>query len=190
MPCNMSSWTMLLNSALWNSRWLSATSFYVIRFENHARFYLMIKYADLNYAGVNKTDKMATIVINLSGAQVLIHEEKMLYPFVCLFWSLICFKFITHNLFQSVIFKSQLLSDVGGAAGLILGLNVFMLVQFCGKWFGFLVNNICIRQLNFITLDSYVDFKDFSKNRFDKNILKYFSKASKALLCFWFLPLS
>ena len=65
--------------------WLSATTFYVIRFENHARFYLMIKYADLNYAGVNKTDKMATIVINLSGAQVLIHEEKMLYPFVSLF---------------------------------------------------------------------------------------------------------
>ena len=150
----------------------------------------MIKYADLNYAGVNKTDKMATIVINLSGAQVLIHEEKVLYPIVCLFWSLICFKFIIHNLFQSVIFKTQLLSDVGGAAGLILGLNIYMIVQFCGKWFGLLVNNICIRQLNFITLNSYVDFKGFSKNSFNSNILKYFSKASKALLCFWFLPLS
>ena len=37
------------------------------------------------------------------------------------------------------------MSDVGGAAGLILGLNVFMLVEFCCKWFGFLLNNLCIR---------------------------------------------
>ena len=91
---------------------------------------------------------------------------------------------------QSVSLKSQLLSDVGGAAGLILGLNVLVLVQFCGKWFGFLVNNICISQLNFITLDSYVDFKVLSNNCFDSNILKFFSKASKALLCFRFLPIS
>ena len=94
---------------------------------------IWFKYADLNYAGVNKTDKMATIVINLSGAQVLIHEEKMLYPF------------------------PQLLSDVGGAAGLILGLNVLVLVQFCGKWFGFLVNNICFRQLNFVIFFALAD---------------------------------
>ena len=90
---------------------------------------------------------------------------------------------------QSVSLKSQLLSDVGGAAGLILGLNVLVLVQFCGKWFGFLVNNICISQLNFITLDSYVDFK-VCNNCIDSNILKFFSKASKALLCFRFLPIS
>ena len=100
----------------------------------------------MNYAGVNKTDKMATIVINLSGAQVLIHEEKMLYPFVSRFQS---FQTINrrymrqHSIEYKTQFQSQLLSDVGGAAGLILGLNVLVLVQFCGKWFGFLVNNIC-----------------------------------------------
>jgi len=44
-----------------------------------------IQYADLKYHGIsNETneDELASIVINLSGTQMLIHEEKEVYPLV------------------------------------------------------------------------------------------------------------
>ena len=47
---------------------------------------------------------------------------------------------MTHHLFQF-----QFFSDTGGAAGLILGLNVLVLVQFVCKWTDWFFNSCCIK---------------------------------------------
>lgn len=75
----------------------------------------------IQYADKKSSDDIASIIIRLSRVQTSIHEEKSTYP------------------------VSQFVSDMGGAAGLILGINLFVLVQFGCKWSSYVVNASCTR---------------------------------------------
>ena len=73
---------------------------------------------DKNNTQVNTGISAATLVINLSGVETLISEEKQIYPL------------------------SQFLSDLGGTAGLIFGLNVLVTVKGFFNYSGLIATGI------------------------------------------------